>query len=93
MNEINIREEQIVYKLDTDYCSDLKGQNYTAKITGIKEPNGKVTLMPEDDGIFSNEFVFKKSDPDRVIAIARLMMGMAQMIKNNNNSRQLGGEE
>lgn len=84
MNEINIKEERVVYGLDTEYCSDMREVNCTAQIMGIKNANGTVTLLP-DGKRGSNEFVFDNSDPDKVIAVARLMMGMAQMVKDNNN--------
>lgn len=84
MNEINIKEERVLYKLDTGYCSDMREVNCTAQITGIKNANGTVTLLPEGKRL-NSEFVFDNSDPDKVIAVARLMMGMAQMVKDNNN--------
>ena len=88
MNEINIKEERVVYRLDTEYCSDMREVNCTAQITGIKNENGTVTLFPEGKRL-NNEFVFDNSDPDKVIAVARLMMGMAQMVKDNNNRMRM----
>lgn len=84
MDEINMKKERVVYRLDTEYCSDMRGADCTAQITGIKNANGTVTLLPEGKCV-GNEFVFDNSDPDKVIAVARLIMGMAQMVKDNNN--------
>lgn len=93
MNEINIAQKQVIYDLNTEYCSESVGKNYTAQITGIKESDGKVTIRPDQGKGYDEVFIFDHSDPDRVIAVARLIMAFAQTIKNNNNSRQLGGEE
>ena len=83
MNEVNIEEKQTIYDIAMSYHSELKCQNYDAKLTGVEESNGTVTIKPRDRQV-SIEFIFKESDPDRVIALAQMMMAFAQMVKNNN---------
>lgn len=81
MNQIEIEEKKTLYDITLTYHSDMKCQNYDAKITGIEEEHGRVSLEPDR----CNGFEFQHSDPDRVIAIAQMMMAFAQMIKNKNN--------
>ncbi len=83
MNEVNIEEKQTIYDITMSYHSELKCQNYDAKLTGVEESNGTVTIKPRDRQL-SIEFIFKESDPDRVVALAQMMMAFAQMVKNNN---------
>lgn len=83
MNEVNIEEKQTIYDITMSYHSELKCQNYDAKLTGVEESNGTVTIKPRDRQL-SIEFIFKESDPDRVIALAQMIMAFAQMVKNNN---------
>lgn len=80
MNEINIDEKRIIYDVTCTYHSDMKCQNYDAKITGIEEGNGRVSLEPER----GCGFEFVNSDPDRVIAIAEMIKTFAQIVKKNN---------
>lgn len=82
MNQINIEEKKTIYDVTYTYHSVMKRQNYDAKITGIEEENGKVSIGPANCG---KMFEFQNSDPDRVIAIAQMMMAFAQMVKNKNN--------
>ena len=77
-NQINIEEKKTLYDITYTYHSDMKCQNYEAKIIGIEEENGRLSLEPDH----CNGFEFQNSDPDRVIAIAQMMMAFAQMIKN-----------
>lgn len=81
MSQINIEEKKTVYDITYTYHSDMKCQNYDAKITGIEEENGKISIEPPERITFE----FNHSDPDRIIAIAQMMMAFAQMIKNKNN--------
>lgn len=83
MNEINIEEKKTLYDITYTYHSNMKCQNYDAKITGIEEENGKVSLEPDHCGKI---FEFYNSDPDRVIAIAQMMMAFAQMVKNKSKN-------
>lgn len=80
-NQINIEEKRTIYDVKYTYHSDIKCQNYDAKITGIEEENGKISIEPPERITFE----FQNSDPDRVIAIAQMMMAFAQMVKNKNN--------
>lgn len=82
MNQINIAEKKTLYDITYTYHSDMKCQNYDAKITGIEEENGNVSIGPDHCG---KTFEFQNSDPDRVIAIAQMMVAFAQMVKNKNN--------
>lgn len=85
LNQVDIEERETVYDIKYTYHSDKKCQNYDAIITGVEEADGSVTIRPwgkeSYDGCF---FEFHHSDPDRVIAIAQMMMSFAQAIKNEN---------
>lgn len=86
-NQINIEEKRTIYDVKYTYHSDMKCQNYDAEVTGIEEANGRVTLEPRlevnyETGLTESSFLFDHSDPDRVIAIAQMMMAFAQMVKN-----------
>lgn len=81
MNQINIVEKKTLYAITYTYHSDMKCQNYDAKITGIEEENGKISIEPPERITFE----FQNSDPDRVMAIAQMMIAFAQMVKNKNN--------
>ena len=80
-NQINIEEKKTIYDITYTYHSDMKCQNYDAKITGIEEENGKISIEPPERITFE----FQNSDPDRVIAITQMMMAFAQMVKNKNS--------
>lgn len=82
MNQINIEEKKTIYDVTYTYHSDMKCQNYDAEITGIEEPNGKVSIASNN---CNRTFEFVNSDPDRIIAIAQMIMAFAQMVKNKNN--------
>lgn len=85
LNQVNIEEKSTTYDIKLTYHSDMKCQNYDTEITGIELPGGKVTVRPwGDDDYKGGFFEFYHSDPDRVIAIAQMMMAFAQMVKNNN---------
>lgn len=90
-NQINIEEKRTIYDVKYTYHSDMKCQNYDAKIIGIEEANGRVTLEPRlevsyETGLTESSFLFNHSDPDRVIAIAQMMMAFAQMVKNKSKN-------
>ena len=85
MNQINIEEEATKYNVKYTYHSDLKCENYDVEITGIELPNNRVTIQPSKVFFPDDGFIFIESDPDRVIAIAQMMMAFAQMVKNKNN--------
>lgn len=82
MNQINIEEKKTIYDVTCTYHSEMKCQNYDAKITGVEEENGRISINPDNCGKI---FEFQNSDPDRVIAIAQMMSAFAQMVKNKNN--------
>ena len=82
LNQVTIAEKSTIYDINLNYHSDKMCENYDAKILGVEEANGRITLRPHD-GDWSG-FVFDHSDPDRVIAIAQMMLSFAQMVKNNN---------
>lgn len=80
-NQINIEEKMTIYDVKYTYHSDRKCQNYDAQIEAQEESNGTVSLTPDGAG---SSFEFYRSDPDRVIAVAQMMMAFAQMVKNHN---------
>ena len=83
LNEVTINEKETIYDIKMSYHSDRKCQNYDAIITGVEEANGSVTIRPWGSDDFQGSFFeFQKSDPDRVIAIAQMMMAFARTIKN-----------
>lgn len=81
-NQINIEEKKTIYDITYTYHSDMKCQNYDAKIIGIEEGDGRVSIEPPERITFE----FQNSDPDRVIAIAQMMMAFAHMVKNNSKN-------
>ena len=81
LNQVNIEEKTTTYDVKLKYHSDMKNKDYDAHITGIEELGGKMSIDPDHCG---HIFEFIHSDPDRVIAIAQMMMSFAQMVKNNN---------
>lgn len=85
LNQVNIEEKETIYDIKLSYHSDRKCQNYDAIMTGVEEADGSVTIRPWGSDNFQGSFFeFQKSDPDRVIAIAQMMLSFAQMVKNNN---------
>ena len=82
MNQVNIEEKETIYDIKLSYHSDRKCQNYDAIMTGVEEVNGAVTIRPWGSDNFKGSFFeFDHSDPDRVIAIAQMMIGFANMVK------------
>lgn len=81
LNQVNIEEKQTIYDVKLAYYSDRKCQNYDAKMEAQEEVDGTISLTPDGAG---SSFEFYHSDPDRVIAIAQMMMSFAQMAKKNN---------
>lgn len=81
LNQVNIEEVSTTYNIKLAYHSDKKCQNYDAQIEAQEEADGTVSLSPNHCG---RSFEFYHSDPDRVIAIAQMMVAFAQMVKNNN---------
>lgn len=81
LNQVNIEEVSTTYNVKLMYHSDNKCQNYDAQIEAQEEADGTVSLSPNHCG---HSFEFYHSDPDRVIAIAQMMLSFAQMVKKNN---------
>ena len=81
LNQVNIEEKSTEYDITDTYHSDRKCQNYDAEVTGVEYTDGTITFYPRGGGAF---FEFDHSDPDRVIAIANMMLAFAQMVKNEN---------
>lgn len=86
LNEINIEEKSVTYDVSLTYHSDMKCENYDAEITGIELPDGKMTIKPANTFFPDDGFKFYSSDPDRVIAVAQMMLAFAQMVKNHNKN-------
>lgn len=84
MNQINIEEQSTLYDVSFTYHSDMKCENYDINITGISGANGTVTIKPGNTFFPDDGFKFIESDPDRVIAIANMMLAFAQMAKKEN---------
>lgn len=91
--EINIEEKETIYDVKYTYHSDMMCQNYDAQISAAEEPGGRISLYPvyeKSDNKYPflefpkdpEAFTFLHSDPDRVIALAQMMIGFAQTIKN-----------
>ena len=83
LNQINIDEKQTVYDITYTYHSDMKCGNFDAKLVGIEESDGRITIKPGDHPAAVG-FVFEHSDPDRIIAIAQMILSFAQAMKNEN---------
>lgn len=83
-NEISIEEKTTIYDVSLTYHSDMKCENYDVSIEGFQYPNGKVSVKPGNTFFPDDGFKFLGSDPDRVIAIAQMIMVFAQMVKNEN---------
>ena len=86
INEVNIEETSTNYTVRLLYHSDMKCQNYDAQIMGIEEPDGRITIHPSSEEGWAEVFTIKHSDPDRIIALAQMMIAFAQMVKNNNKN-------
>lgn len=86
-NEISIEEQSTIYDTSMTYHSDLKCENYDVSIECAQYPNGKISVRPGKTFFADDGFKFLGSDPDRVIAIAQMMMAFAQMAKNENKKR------
>lgn len=81
-NQITIQERETVYDIKYTYHSNKKCQNYDAEITGVEEADGNITIRPFANTAYDgNCFEFYHSDPDRVIAIAQMMLAFAHAIK------------
>ena len=93
INEINIEEQSTIYSVSLTYHSDMKCENYDVSIECAQYPNGKISVRPGKTFFPEDGFKFLGSDPDRVIAIAQMMMAFAQMVKNSNKKLDLSANE
>ena len=81
-NQVIIEESSTIYEVNTTYHSDIKCENFDAKIKVTEYKDDKMTIEPQKGNC--RAFIFERSDPDRVIAIAQMMLAAAQMVKNHN---------
>lgn len=79
-NQVKIEERAKTYDIKLEYHSDLMCENYDAEILAIQESDGRITFSPRDK--YEDSFTFKHSDPDRVIAITKMIQAFAEMAKN-----------
>lgn len=80
--QVKIEERARTYDIKLEYHSDLMCENYDAEILAIQESDNRVTFSPKDK--YDDSFTFKHSDPDRVIAIAKMMQAFAELAKKDN---------
>lgn len=83
MEKVTIQQKSRTYGVKLGYHSDLMCQNYDAEVYCVQEPDGRVTIRPDGKPMVVG-FVFDHSDPDRVIAVAQMILAAAQMVKNHN---------
>lgn len=85
-NQINIKEKSTDYDVNLSYHSDLMAQNYDAKIKITEWNDNRISIYPDagHEWYTDKSFTFEHSDPDRVIAIAQMILASAQMVKNHN---------
>lgn len=81
MHEVKIEEQQTEYEVSASYHSDMKCQNYEAKLTAYENMDGTATIEPGDNNRCC--FEFQHSDPDRIIALAQMAIAFAKMVKEN----------
>lgn len=79
-NQVKIKEKARTYDIKLQYHSDLMCENYDAEVQAVLESDNRVTFLPKDNCM--DGFVFSHSDPDRVIAITKMMRAFAEMAKN-----------
>ena len=91
MNELVIEEKSTSYWVTLPYHSSLMAQNYDAKIKAIEWNDNRISIYPDsgNKNWSEKDFTFERSDPDRVIAIANMMLAAAQMVKNNNAKKPI----
>ena len=80
-DNLTIRKVSTTYAVGLPYYSERKGEENEAEIIAIEEADGTITMKPGNMHAWADEFVFKHSDPDRLIAVAKLLQGFAQAIK------------
>lgn len=85
MERVTIQQKSRTYDVKLEYHSDLMCQNYDAEVYCVQESDGRVTIKPDGNPIAVG-FVFEHSDPDRVIAVAKMMQAFAEMVKKESKS-------
>ena len=83
-NQVKIEEKAKTYDIKLEYHSDLMCENYDAEILAVQESDGRITFSPKDK--YEDSFTFRHSDPDRVIAITKMIQAFAEMAKQGNKS-------
>lgn len=83
-NQVKIEEKAKTYDIKLEYHSDLMCENFDAEILAVQESDGRITFSPKDK--YEDSFTFKHSDPDRVIAITKMIQAFAEMAKEENKS-------
>lgn len=83
-NQVKIEEKAKTYDIKLEYHSDLMCENYDAEILAIQESDGRITFSPKDK--YEDSFTFRHSDPDRVIAITKMIQAFAEMVKREDKS-------
>lgn len=81
-SKVDIERASTSYKINYTYHSDLRCMNADVKITAIQRTDGTISFLTGTNA--SHTFVFDQSDPDRVIAIAKMMLAFAEMAKEEN---------
>jgi hypothetical protein len=88
MSDICIKEKSRAYEIKLGYHSDLTCENYDAEIHASHHHDGRITILPNKH--LGAGFIFDHSDPDRVIAIARMILAFADMVKKDNTKFSTG---
>lgn len=88
MERVTIQQKSRTYDVKLEYHSDFMCQNYDAEVYCVQESDGRITIRPDGNPIAVG-FVFEHSDPDKVIAVARMMQAFAEMVKYENNKRHI----
>ena len=83
MEKVTIQQKSRTYDVKLKYHSDFMCQNYDAEVYCVQESDGRITIKPDGNPIAVG-FVFEHSDPDRVIAVARMILAFADMAKKDN---------
>lgn len=81
-DQVKIKERTKTFDIKLTYHSDLMCENYDAEIHASHISDGRITILPKEH--LGAGFVFQSSDPDRVIAIAKMILAFAKMVKDEN---------
>ena len=83
-NKVIIKPKSRIYELKFTYHSDMKCENYDAEMLAYLGSDGRVTFVPREKG--GQGFIFDHSDPDRVIALTKMMQEFAYFAKYENKN-------